>query len=242
MIEINNELKELAKIFKENNSTLYIVGGYVRDSLLNIKNKDIDLCSKSTLSEVESFLSKTECKFSITNESFGTAKISINGKSYEYTTFRKDYYDESGSHCPKSVEFIRNIEEDAKRRDFTINAIYYDISSDKIIDFFNAQKDLSNCLLRAISPIEETLRYDGERILRMVKFETKLNFKIEKETWETAIKFENNLKTLSKIAIKKFLKSIDNYTLKQKEQMKQTLILLDANFIAKQIIKEKLWI
>ena len=79
--------------------------------------------------------------------------------------------------------------EDAKRRDFTVNALYYDISKDEILDFYTGVADIHSKLLRTVETPEEVLSKDGVRILRLFRFQSELGFKIEKNTLETAIKY-----------------------------------------------------
>ncbi|MBQ9792854.1 MAG: CCA tRNA nucleotidyltransferase [Clostridia bacterium] len=236
MENIPKSLKLLASIFKNNNKKLYIVGGFVRDYLANIPNNDIDLCSPLTLEELENLLYKTEFKIEINNKQFGTAKIIYNDKVFEYCTFRTDCYSNNGKHSPKKVEFTRDINLDAKRRDFTINAIYFDLIKNSFVDIFYGKKDIKNRLIKAVPNIDETLSKDGERLLRMAKFKAKLGFYIDKQTLNVAKKYSNNLKDLSKNTINKFLQSINNFSLIQKQNIKEVLLDLNAQEIANKII------
>ena len=193
-IEIPNVLKTLSDIFPE---PLYIVGGYVRNSIMGLKKEDIDICSSLTVEEVENALKDSDFSVKVKSKVLGSALI-INGKdSFEYTCFRRDTYSDNGSHLPEKVEFIRDIQEDAKRRDFTCNALYYDIKNDKIIDFYNGIEDINKKLLRTVETPEEVLSHDGVRLLRMFRFECELNFKIEKHTYQTALKYSQNLRDIS---------------------------------------------
>ena len=133
-IQIPTSLTKLANLFTVD---LYVVGGYLRNQLMGLENEDIDICSSLTIKEVELLLRGTEFAFKVKSKTLGTAIILRGNDRYEYTTFRKDYYPNNGQHTPESVDFIDSIEEDAKRRDFTCNAIYYDIKNDKLIDFYD---------------------------------------------------------------------------------------------------------
>lgn len=234
MIKISKELLELAQIF-EKRSKLYVVGGYIRDSLLNIKNYDIDLTSALLLGEVEELLQNTNFSIKITNKQFGTAKIIGKNQTYEYCSFREDFYSSGGKHSPKKIAFVTLLEQDAKRRDFTINALYFDIINNKIIDVFDGLNDIKNRLIKAVPPAENILSNDGERLLRMAKFKAKLGFEIDKNTLNCAIKFCNNLKDLSPTTIQKFLDSIKDFSIKQKQDIKETLKKLSDNKISQQI-------
>ncbi|MBQ3214411.1 MAG: CCA tRNA nucleotidyltransferase [Clostridia bacterium] len=236
MENIPNSLKLLSDIFKKNNKKIYIVGGFIRDYLAKIPNNDIDLCSPLTLEEIQEILSKTNFKVKINNKQFGTAKIIYDKDIFEYCTFRTDFYLDNGKHSPKKVEFTTDINLDAKRRDFTINAIYYDLTNNTFIDIFSAKNDIKNRLIKAVPNAFETLSKDGERLLRMAKFRAKLGFKIDKETLCAAKKYSNNLKDLSLNTINKFLKSITNFSLNQKQQIKEFLLILNAKELANKII------
>ncbi len=193
-IEISSNLKNLSKLFP---SELFIVGGFVRNSLLGIDLVDVDLCSSLTLDKVAKLLEGSPFSFKIKSKTLGTALITIENECYEYSVFRKEYYGENGQHSPEKVEFITDIQEDAKRRDFTINAIYYDINKDEIIDFYHGVEDIKNKILRTVETPEFVLSKDGARLLRLFRFQCELGFKIEKETLLTALKYAGNVKAIS---------------------------------------------
>jgi len=144
-MKISAELKELSNIFLENKKSLYIVGGYVRDSYLGIQSlirDDIDLCSNVTPKQLRKMLEDTNFTVNVKNEKFGVMEI-VGKRTYEFATFRKEIYEDE-SHHPTSVEFINSLEEDARRRDFRINAIYYDIQTGSFIDPLGGLEDLKD--------------------------------------------------------------------------------------------------
>ena len=193
-IECSKSLKKLAKKFP---CELYIVGGYVRNHLMGIEKEDVDICSKLTLAEVEQLLQGTEFVVKIKSKTLGSALIIAGNEKYEYTTFRRDFYAEGGNHMPERVEFIESIEEDAKRRDFTCNAIYYDIKNDKYLDFYNGIGDIEKRILKTVETPDEVLSHDGLRIFRLFRFQCELNFKIDKPTLVSAFKHKENLRDVS---------------------------------------------
>ncbi len=194
-IKISQPLNRLASLFP---TELYVVGGFVRNQLLGVKNDDVDICSSLTLDKVEKLLKGSEFEFKVKSKILGTATIKRGEEIYEYTTFRREFYPEnSGQHSPESVEFIQSVEEDAKRRDFTCNAIYYDIKNDKIVDFYNGQEDVKKRILRTVETPDEVFCHDGVRILRLFRFQCELNFKIERETLESAFRHKENLRDIS---------------------------------------------
>lgn len=193
-IDISENLKKLAKYFPEN---LYIVGGYVRNKLMGLSSGDVDLASSVNVDEVAKRLKDSEFSVKIKNLKLGSILISFKDESYEYTSFRKEIYANDGSHCPVSVVSTDKIEDDAIRRDFTVNSIYYNINKDMIVDLYHGIVDLSQKVIRCnISP-DEVLKNDGERILRMIRIAGELNFKIDKQTLKSAIKYTSNLQDIS---------------------------------------------
>ncbi len=193
-IEIPQSLITLSNIFP---CQLYVVGGYIRNQIMGIKNDDIDICSSMKVEDVESLLQETDYAVKIKSKTLGSAIISIGNVNFEYTTFRKDFYPEGGEHLPTSVEFVDDVRIDAKRRDFTCNAIYYDIKNDKILDFYEGISDIEHKLLKTVETPDEVFCHDGVRILRLFRFQCELNFKIDKQTLASAFKYKNNLKDVS---------------------------------------------
>lgn len=194
LIEISENLKKLAKLIP---CELYVVGGFIRNTIMQIEKDDVDICSALTVDEIEQLLKDTAFKVKIKSKTLGSALISIKDEKYEYTTFRKDYYPNGGQHLPEKVQFIKDVKEDAKRRDFSCNAIYYDIKNDKILDFYDGINDIKHKILRTVETPEEVLSHDGLRILRLFRFHCELNFKIDKQTLQSAIKYKNNLRDIS---------------------------------------------
>ena len=174
-----------------------MVGGYVRNSLLGKKCADEDLCSALTLTNLEKKLEGSEFSLKSKNKALGTCKIVCGEKSFDYATFRRETY--AKGHCPQSVEFVKDLHEDALRRDFTVNSIYYNINKDEIKDPFDGFSDLKNKKIRAIN--ENVLKDDGLRILRMIRLAGEYNFSIDKQTLLAAEKNISNIKDLSKTKV-----------------------------------------
>ena len=193
-IPVSNDLLKLAKLFPED---LYVVGGYVRNCLLKIESSDIDLCSNVDIDEISQILKDNGYKIKIKNSKYNSITISKGDKSYEFTSFRKDYYPDNGSHAPIRVERTNELMEDAKRRDFTINSIYYNITKDEIVDPYHGVVDANQKILRCIGSPEEVLKNDGERILRMVRIVGELNLKIDKKTLKYAHLMAKNVADIS---------------------------------------------
>ena len=197
-INIPNHLIDLAELLKDK-APLYIVGGYVRNSLLGIGGTDIDLASSITPDELKELLDGTKFILREKSKKLGTLEILVgDGSCYEYSTFRKEVYQSgSGQHTPISVEFTKDIREDAMRRDFSINAIYYDILKDSFIDIYSGEYDIQKRTIKCIETPEYVFENDGVRILRMIRFACELNFKIDWTTFVIAKKMSYRLRDIS---------------------------------------------
>lgn len=193
-IPVSENLIKLSKFFPE---SLFIVGGYVRNAIMGIKSGDIDLASNVDIDEISKILKENGYKIKVKNSKYNSITIQKDGESYEFTSFRKDFYEDNGKHCPIKVERTGDIKEDASRRDFTINAIYYNINKDEIVDFYHGVVDAKQKILRCIGSPEEVLKNDGERILRMVRIVGELGLKIEKRTLKSAFQMAKNIQDLS---------------------------------------------
>ncbi len=209
-IKVSKNLIELSNVFNENGHPLYIVGGYVRNAILGFSETDIDLCGTATPAEVLEFVPKNLYNVEIVNKKLGTMHFHSkhNDEVYEYTTFRAENYLPGGKHSPNKVEFVRDITQDARRRDFTANAIYYDIKSESIVDFYNGVKDTRQKILRTVETPEFVFASDGLRMLRLVRIACELNFKINKQSFDMAKSMIDNLKDISKERFSKEITSI----------------------------------
>lgn len=198
---VPQELKEISEIFHKNNFSLYLVGGAVRDFVMNKANHDYDLATDAKPEEVKSIFKKTID----TGIKHGTVTILYKNNSYEVTTFRteSDYTD---SRHPDSVSFVRSLDEDLKRRDFTINALAVSLPDGLIIDKHNGLKDIEKRTIRAIGKAEERFKEDALRMLRACRFASKLSFSIEENTL-LAIKKLN--KTIEKVSSERIKEELD---------------------------------
>ena len=227
-IDVSHNLKKLSSFFPEN---LYVVGGYVRNQILKIESGDVDLASSVDIEEVARRLKDTDYVVKIKNLKTGSLLISKDSEKYEYTSFRKDVYSNDGTHMPIRIERTVHIEEDAVRRDLSINAIYYNINKDEVVDFYHGIIDLKDKVVRTVVSPEDVLRFDGERILRLVRIAGELDFSIEKQTQISAKKHVLNIKNISgsrKFAeIEKILYCDKRYNL-GKGSLKRALKLLNT--------------
>ena len=170
----------------------YAVGGCVRDYLLGLVPKDIDITTSARPETVKDLFSKT---FD-TGIEHGTVTVLLHGTGYEVTTFRTDgkYTDHRR---PDSVEYALSLEEDLSRRDFTINAMaYHPVKG--VIDLFGGKKDLSGGLIRCVGDPSERFEEDALRMLRAIRFAARFGFRIEEETERSAREHAQTLRFVSR--------------------------------------------
>lgn len=234
-MKISAELKELSNIFYENKKSLYIVGGYVRDSYLGIQSlirDDIDLCSNVTPKQLRKMLEDTDFVVNPKNEKFGVMEI-VGKRSYEFATFRKEIYEDE-SHNPSSIEFINSLEEDARRRDFKINAIYYDIHNGTFIDPLGGLEDLKDKVITTVKVPKIVFNDDPERILRLIRFACSMGLNIPEEEWFYAKQNAFKVKYMSKFRLKNEFEKL----LTADQIYPELLYTKDAHFRAMLLIGE----
>ncbi|MBQ9832372.1 MAG: HD domain-containing protein [Clostridia bacterium] len=197
-VVISKELKYLSELFAAEGKKLFAVGGMIRNTLLSLPISDIDTCSAMLPEEVIALCHKHGIKVVEKGVKFGTVEIHIGDFATEHTTFRSDTYAGDGAHKPMGVVFSESLEKDAFRRDFTVNALYFDIEENKIIDPTGGMYDLEKGLIRATSKDPDIiLRDDGLRIMRLVRFASELGFDIEEKTLACAKKNVGGLADIS---------------------------------------------
>ncbi|KHD45380.1 CCA tRNA nucleotidyltransferase [Streptococcus hongkongensis] len=188
--EFQKALPILKKI-KDAGFQAYFVGGGVRDILLNRPIHDVDIATSSYPQETKEIFART-VDIGIEH---GTVLVLENGGEYEITTFRtEDVYVDFRR--PSQVSFVRSLEEDLKRRDFTVNALALD-ETGQVIDTFSGLQDLVNKELRAVGKAEERFEEDALRIMRGFRFSATLDFTIEQETFMSMCSHAHLLEKIS---------------------------------------------
>ncbi len=186
--------------FKAAGFSLYIVGGAIRDYLLGLENEDFDFTTDAQPNEVKALFGHVIP----TGIEHGTVTVIFEKQMFEVTTFRSEGTYHDGRH-PSSVTFIRGLEEDLKRRDFTINAFAAECDSGTIFDFNGGREDLHKRTIRAIGIPQKRFEEDALRILRACRIASKLNFSIEGETLQAMKSEKDNLKRVSSERIREEL-------------------------------------
>src|SRR5215207_1741741 len=172
-LEVPEPLSRLGEAFREAGHDLYLVGGYVRDSLLGGAGPDVDATTGAHPREIKLLLGPRAEHLWTVGERFGTIGATVDGYSVEVTTYRSDLYTEGSRH--PEVTFGDSLEEDLARRDFTINAVAADALSGEILDPFEGRRDLVSGVIRPVGDPLDRMRDDPLRMLRAVRFETTLS-------------------------------------------------------------------
>ena len=172
----------------------YIVGGCVRDLLLNKTPKDYDITTNATPEQIKEVF-KGYALINNNGEKHGTITVRYNNENYEITTYRLDGEYTDHRH-PDEVTFTTNLQEDLSRRDFTINALVYD--GKYVIDYFGGIDDLEHKLIKAVGEPRKRFEEDALRILRMVRFASVLDFDIDMNTLLAASELQSELTYIAK--------------------------------------------
>ncbi len=177
-LELPSFVQKIIKRFREANFQIYLVGGIVRDRLLEIDNSDYDFTTNALPEEGEKLFPKSFPA----SAKHGTIVVQDEkGIPYEITTFRKDgpYLDHRR---PEKVTFTTELTKDLSRRDFTINALVYDFKTQTILDYHKGISDLKKQIIRTIGNAKERFNEDALRMLRACRFCAKLGFNLSEET------------------------------------------------------------
>ncbi len=181
----------IAATLRKNGFVAYFAGGCVRDYLMGQAPQDFDIATTATPEEVERLFPKTVP----VGKQFGVMLVVDSDIPFEVATFRCEGGYQDGRH-PTHVAFTRP-EEDAKRRDFTVNGLFYDPFASKVIDFVNGVDDIPKKIIRAIGNAEVRFHEDKLRLLRAIRFASTLGFEIEEKTWEAVKKHAPEIHAVS---------------------------------------------
>jgi tRNA nucleotidyltransferase/poly(A) polymerase len=180
-IQVPTDIQHIQQIFKKNGYILYLVGGSVRDALLNNKIKDYDLVTDAVPDKVEEIMNNSGFKTLATGKAFGVINVFTDKYEYEIATFRGECYSDKDKRRPETVYFS-DIETDSARRDLTCNALYYDIETKEIIDLVDGYSDIKNGIIKTVGKAEDRFNEDKLRILRIIRFAARFGSNIDNET------------------------------------------------------------
>lgn len=210
---------EVLKILNDNDYEAYVVGGFVRDTLLKRRTNDIDICTSATPKEILEIFDNV----TVSDMQYGSVIVSYKGYNFDVTTFRKEIKYE-GNRKPVKIKYIKDIKKDLLRRDFTVNTLCMN-SKGEVIDILNIEKDIKQKILRTVGNPRYRIKEDSLRILRCIRFATLLDFEIEDKTKYYLSKYGYLLKNLSMNRKKEELDKI--FLSKNKEKGRKLLIDLN---------------
>ena len=191
-IDIPEDVENIIKELENAGYEAYIVGGCVRDSIMGINPKDWDITTSALPQDIKRVFKRTID----TGIKHGTVSVLVNKSTYEITTYRIDGEYGDGRH-PNSVEFSTSLEEDLKRRDFTINAMAYS-HKDGLIDLFGGIRDIKAKRINCVGKAMERFGEDALRMLRAIRFAAVLGFSIEENTFAAIGTLADKLRLVSK--------------------------------------------
>ncbi len=180
--------EEIVQKLTEAGFVAYFAGGWVRDFLMKNVSSDIDIATSATPQEIQSIFKKTVP----IGLSFGVILVIIKEEAFEIATFREDLSYEDGRR-PKEIRFS-SPEKDATRRDFTINGMFYDPLTDRVLDYVKGQQDIKDKIIRAIGDPGKRFKEDKLRMIRAIRFSCKLGFTIEPSTQKAILKYAHTLR------------------------------------------------
>ena len=186
---------EFIKIIEEEGYKAYIVGGFVRDYLMGIESKDIDITTSATPKELKNIFQDVKFEKLNDKDNYGSVRVDYKNIIFEVTTFREELCYLDNRH-PSSIRYVTDLTTDLKRRDFTINAICMD-KDGKIIDPLNGEEDLKKKLIKTINKSDKSFSDDALRILRAIRFSATLGFNLSNDIKESIKKHKELLKNIS---------------------------------------------
>jgi tRNA nucleotidyltransferase/poly(A) polymerase len=227
-LPIPQDIQQIKDVFKKNGFKLYVVGGAVRDAILGKTPKDYDLATDAVPDKVEQIMAKAGFKTLPTGKAFGVINVFTDQGEYEIATFREDL---SGGRRPDAVSFT-DIEGDVKRRDLTINALFYDIDTHEIVDLVGGVQDLKNGVVRTVGAPEDRFGEDRLRIMRAIRFAGRFGNELDPAT-DAALQKDASLEGISGERIRdEFIKGI-----KSAKSQKHFLEMLDKYHLFDWIFK-----
>ena len=228
----NKELNTAVSILKKIETAgykAYLVGGFVRDLILNKSSHDVDIATNMPMEQ----LSELFITYDIgQSKDFGIVVVKYKEYDFEIAQFRQDNnYD---GRKPESIQLTKNFKDDVSRRDFTINALGIG-SNGNIIDYFNGKSDIENKVLKTVGDPYKRFQEDFLRMLRLARFAAKLNFEIEKNTEIACKKLSHNIVSLS---VERIQDELFKAASQSGEKFAKYIITLDKLKLLKYIIPE----
>lgn len=224
---MKKEATQVVKVLKESGFEAYFAGGCVRDILMLKDPRDIDIATSAKPEEVEEIFEKTYP----VGKKYGTILVRSGNYQFEVTTFRKEGRYKDGRR-PSVVTFT-SAREDALRRDFTINGVFYNPLSNSFIDYVGGQEDIKKRVVKFIGNPEDRINEDRLRLIRAIRFKVTLGFQYSRETFEAVRAQADQIKNVSPERLRDELNKII-----ESENRHLGLVELSESKLLKHIIPE----
>lgn len=192
-------IREILKKIEKEGFKAYVIGGFVRDYLLGIKSKDIDITTDALPQDLKRIFGE----YLVIYENYGACHLKDNKYIVDFNTFRKEL--KYLNNKPIEIEYVNDLSVDLLRRDFTINSLCFD-KDFNLIDLLDAKKDLDNKVIKVIGGVNKKFDEDATRILKAIKFMCTLNFNLDKEIINYIL---NNKDFLNRINLNKQKEELD---------------------------------
>lgn len=210
LMQVPNNVKKLHSVLHQSGFECHLVGGCVRDALLGEVPHDYDLCTNASPEDILNTLKKNNINATTVGIDYGTIVAHIGDNEYEITTYRCESGYSDKRH-PDKVEYSNNINEDLKRRDFTINAIAYNLDTEEIVDPYQGVLDLEQGILRMVGNPADRINEDPLRMLRGIRFAIRFGFQIENNTKEAILENKELINLISKERITQEFQKMFSY-------------------------------
>jgi poly(A) polymerase len=220
----------IIKTLRDRGFEAYLVGGCVRDMVMNLEPADYDIATSARPEEIVKIFPRTES----IGAQFGVVLVIYRGHPFEVATFRSDEAYVDGRR-PTGVVFT-DAKQDVLRRDFTINGLLYDPITGEVIDYVNGQSDIKAKLVRAIGDPEARFEEDKLRILRAVRFGARLGYEIEADTWKAVCAMAPKIHQVSSERVREELARILT-----EGQAARGFRLLETSGLRRQVLPELQW-
>ena len=198
---MNRDIISVLNKIEENGFEAYVIGGYVRDKILGIDSIDIDIATNATPKDLIKIFKVPMNHYT----QYGNVKINTKKYRFDITTFRREL--SYNGRKPETIEYVDNLSEDIKRRDFTINTIAMN-SKEEIIDLVDGRVDLDKKNIKSIGDANYKLKEDPLRILRALRFAIILDFQLDKDLFKAIKKNMKLVRTLSSTRVKEEIDKI----------------------------------
>ena len=193
MFKLPEYIEEIISRLEVKGFKAYVVGGAVRDMIIGTRPSDYDVATDALPEQIAALFEDKKLNF--VGKSFGTVIISNRGYNIEVTTFRRESNYSDGRR-PDLVTYSKSLAEDLSRRDFTINALAYNYA-EGLVDYFNGLEDIKKGRIKTVGLADKRFSEDYLRILRGIRFSSRLGFDIEEETLKAMKKYSGGLKYIS---------------------------------------------